>query len=130
MSKLNKNISVYFIGMAGILLSTHLVIPHDHHFSDISSARDTECPVNDDQTHKHRNFPFHCRAFNDLTIKKANKFNCFEKIRHHQYEFIRYSEFTGHLSESKLTCFVTFEKPVHYPFFLKSYSLRAPPALA
>jgi len=71
-SKVFKNIAVFSLWLAGLVIIAHLMIPHDHHPDSIAFNKENQCHA--DQTKipaKAPLFPFHCHALNDLTFEKA-----------------------------------------------------------
>ncbi|WP_016778616.1 hypothetical protein [Anaerophaga thermohalophila] len=70
-----KNIALFLLWMAGLVIFLHEVIPHHHHFHSVY----VNVPVAGDSTsceysHGH-NEPFddarnHCHAFNDITVER------------------------------------------------------------
>ena len=71
MRKILKYTSVFSLWLAGLALSAHLLLPHDHHFADTFSNQDENCPASNNKSNHHSGFPMHCHAFNDLTSEKA-----------------------------------------------------------
>jgi len=71
MRKIIEFLMVVFLWVAGLSLSAHMLLPHDHHISDSYSHQDESCPVSDENSGHKPAFPAHCQAFNDLTSEKA-----------------------------------------------------------
>jgi hypothetical protein len=68
--KILKYIPGFFLLLAGLAVSAHAIIPHDHHLSESSASHDDTCPFSNDKPDHHKGFPIHCHAFNDLASEK------------------------------------------------------------
>ena len=72
MGKALKNIAVFSLWLAGLVIIAHLMVPHDHH---------SDCSVFNEENECHASntalpasapaFPLHCHALNDMTFEKA-----------------------------------------------------------
>jgi hypothetical protein len=121
-----KYIKVFTLMLGWFIITAHLVIPHDHHSSDLYGNKEESCPVSDEKPgHGHR-LPIHCHAFNDLVTEKAVKIVSVRYIQSGNILYpgicdICYSQvFITTITENKLT--FTFNP------LLENCSLRAPPA--
>ena len=129
MRKCLKYTSVFFLCLAGLALSAHLLLPHDHHIVDTFSNQDENCPVSNNKSNHHSGFPIHCHAFNDLASEKSRPIKITQNI---QVSFVTFgiltdtSAFKLHGSFISLT---DFQKPIFDSFTLELSLLRAPPAL-
>jgi hypothetical protein len=130
MGRFIKIIPISFIWLAGLILTAHLIIPHDHHVNYPFTAQDSQCPVTKNQHDHQTGFPIHCQAFNDLKAEEIVKY-FFNDNSH--YETADFSSDHRH-HESSLECTFLFidihNKPFTDLFFLDFFPLRAPPALA
>lgn len=73
MSKVFKNIAVFPLWLAGLVIIAHLVIPHDHHSDCSASNKENECHAdNTGNPVKPSGFPLHCHALNDLTFERTS----------------------------------------------------------
>jgi hypothetical protein len=70
MRKIVEILMVFFLWTAGLTLSAHMLLPHDHHISEFYSHEDESCPASDENSRHKPAFPVHCQAFNDLTSEK------------------------------------------------------------
>lgn len=70
-NKIFRNITVYFLWVAGLAVNAHMIIPHDHHQVDTVAGQEDPCPVSNSKTDHHSGFPVHCHFCNDLTSEKA-----------------------------------------------------------
>jgi hypothetical protein len=66
-----KNIQIFFLFLAGLVLNAHMMIPHDHHQADSDFCREISYPVSKTGSAHHQGLPVHCHAFNDLTSGKV-----------------------------------------------------------
>jgi hypothetical protein len=129
MKKFFKYISVFFLWIAGLALSAHMLIPHDHHLTDPLSNQDKSCSNSNNSNHK-SGLPIHCHAFNNLASEKSKPVQITQNI---QPSFVTFgiltdtSAFKLHGSFISLT---DFQKPIFDSFTLELSLLRAPPSLA
>jgi len=72
-SKTLKNIAVFSLWLAGLVIIAHSLIPHDHHSEysildnkEACHSGKSELPL------KPSSFPIHCHALNDLTFKNTS----------------------------------------------------------
>ena len=72
MRKTFKSISVFFLWLAWLFILAHQIIPHDHHLVESVSYRGDSCPLSNNKSDHHPEFPVHCHALNDLTSEKVN----------------------------------------------------------
>jgi hypothetical protein len=126
MVKIFKHIPVLLLWLAGLTLTAHQLIPHDHCINDPFS----KCQAPLSNSHHKSGFPAHCHAFNDLIMEKLRP----DYISHNtQVDFIAFAILTDKLS---FKIQVTGERIFHIPesvFYsdrLKLSSLRAPPSFA
>ena len=72
-SKVFKNIAVFSLWLAGLVIMAHLAIPHDHHSDCSGLSQESECHADNTKLPvKAPVFPIHCHALNDLTFEKAS----------------------------------------------------------
>ncbi len=73
MGKAFKNMAVFSLWLAGLVIIAHLLIPHDHHCESNIFTKDDACHA-DNAGHPHKSpvFPLHCHALNDLTFEKTS----------------------------------------------------------
>jgi hypothetical protein len=62
-----------FIGLASLVIFTHAILPHHHHFDSLFSHHEEEASDSCHQENHPEDKAEHCHAFNDLVV---------EKIRH------------------------------------------------
>jgi hypothetical protein len=129
-SKTFKYISVIFLWIAGLTLSAHLIIPHDHHTADSFIDQDENCPASNQRPDHNSGFPVHCHAFNDLTSEKTRPLQISDNV---QFSFVTYSILTDKSSvifQSSLFSLKEYSETYFDSYILKFSSLRAPPASA
>jgi|APMed6443717190_1056831.scaffolds.fasta_scaffold441124_1 hypothetical protein len=130
MRKIFKFISVFSLLVAGLTLSAHLLLPHDHHFADPFSRQDNNCPASNDKSGQKSHLPAHCHAFNDLTSDKSRPIQISQNI---QIRFITITILTETSAfKLKRSCIsnIVFSKPIFDCHILEFSPLRAPPVLA
>jgi hypothetical protein len=128
--RLIKNTGIFFLLLAGLAVSAHMIIPHDHHIGDSSSGQEDSCPFSSGKTDHHKGFPIHCHAFNDLAS---------EKIVISLLPVIDRQNYLAIITLFDPFAFVLkFHSPpdteywelIPEPFLLEFSSLRAPPVLS
>jgi hypothetical protein len=129
MYKANKNIPVLFLGLAWIVFTFHLLIPHDHHLTDSYGNKEETCPSSKEKPGHNKGIPIHCHAFNDLASEKAIIIKIIRNIQ--SFDAVKSSfpdsiDFTLHLSVLTIP---DIQKPVIDSGILELTSLRAPPTL-
>lgn len=130
MRKILKYTSVFTLWLAGLTLSAHLLLPHDHHITDSFSNQDKNCPASNNESDHSSGFPLHCHAFNDLASEKLRSCQVLQNI---QYIFISFCNCSAK-STFKLpfssVIIVDLQKPISDSFALELSLLRAPPVSA
>ena len=127
MSKSVRIISGVCLWFAWLVLTAHLMIPHDHHLMESFTGQEESCPASTDNTHHHSGIPVHCHAFNDLASEKAITFVLNDNIQSDNVSFNNYSD--PFLFDFQLS-FITIHdirKPFPDPSLLELSALRAPP---
>jgi hypothetical protein len=125
-----KYIPVSFLWFAWLVLTSHLLIPHDHHLVESLANQEEPCPASQSDPLHHSGFPVHCHAFNDLTSEKAVTFILEDNIQYYDASFFNYS-YTLFLDYPKPgTILFDFRKPFPELYLLETSSLRAPPELS
>jgi hypothetical protein len=72
-SKAIKNIAVFSLWLAGLVIITHLLIPHDHHFDSSACSKEEVCQANNTKHPvKTPGFPLHCHGLNELAFEKMS----------------------------------------------------------
>jgi hypothetical protein len=130
MSRIIKKISVFFLWLAWLVLTAHMIIPHDHHLADSVTGQGDSCPLSPDKSERHSGFPPHCHAFNDLTSEKATAFLMQDQVHHNDLFFSDFTDiFVFELSTSPVTIF-DIRKSFPDSNLLELSLLRAPPCLS
>ena len=125
-----KNIGLIFIGLAGLVIMAHGVVPHHHHYDSIyAHTDDNPCTA----AHKHErkeNKKQHCHAFNESKVDRVKHFKInFQTVARFFEVIFVLPEFSG---TSKSSYFEYHFTNNIYPYFLFIYTefpLRAPPTL-
>jgi hypothetical protein len=128
MRKIIKNIPAFFLWIAWLVITAHLIIPHDHHSSDLYGNKEDECPVTDGKSGHNHGLPVHCHAFNDLVTEKVIKYIPGKHIQSHDftlYDFNKISDFqTFHIT------IIEQHKTFASNPTVEFYALRAPPVVS
>jgi hypothetical protein len=125
MNKLFKNIAGFFILMAWLIITAHLIIPHDHHSTDLCGKMEDKCPLNDGKTRPDHGFPMHCHAFNDLVAEKFVKPVLTRNIQYHDFSIPDFSDIVK--DQVSLTTISACQKKISNIDYFGLSSLRAPP---
>jgi hypothetical protein len=76
MTKKGKNIAIVLLWLAGLVIFSHEVIPHHHHFHSVYTHNHATHGDGCDHSHEEGE-PFddgsnHCHAFNDITVERQS----------------------------------------------------------
>jgi hypothetical protein len=128
-----KHISKFLILFAGLIILTHAIVPHHHHFHCIDAPPAASPTCEEPHTDKHNeNQATHCHAFNLLIFEKTNipvKLAPFEFDFHFDLFSIETSpKTTVEISASYKICCIGLI--LQKQLFCTSSSLRAPPVTA
>lgn len=74
-----KQISFLLLLGFNILLG-HNLFPHHHHAEILPGALNTDCPI-EHEDHDSDDHPFHCHAFNNVTVIKDSQSNIQQKVK-------------------------------------------------
>jgi hypothetical protein len=123
-----SSIPVFSLWLAWLVLTAHLIIPHDHHLADSFSREDEKCHSSNSNTN-HHGFPIHCHAFNGLASEKATKYVPEKKILNNDLPF-------GAITKNSTSDFLISQTSIFnvcepFPdlYLLDLSQLRAPPSL-
>ena len=130
MSKVLKNIAVFSLWLAGLVIIAHLLIPHDHH-SDSGFNNGNDCHAsNTGHPANSPGFPMHCHALNDLTFEKTSPiFVVHNNIPTCELFILNFVESAIPVSSFSYIKIKDFHKPLIETDFLRFSPFRAPPAL-
>jgi hypothetical protein len=129
MKRVLKNIPVIILWVAWLILTAHLLIPHDHHLVETYVNQEEPCPASHGSPNHHPLTPVHCHAFNDITFEKSVGFiHYFNQL---SVGLISYNSFDPIIPDYHVQRIGLFglndSLPDHY--LLEISSLRAPPVL-
>lgn len=131
MNKVFKNIAVFSLWLAGLVIMAHLLIPHDHHSDSSVFNKDNECHAgNTSHPDKSPVFPMHCHALNDLTFEKTSSV-IFVYNDIPAFDLFIVSLFDSVVPDIDLSRIKIkdFHKPLKETDFLRLSPFRGPPAL-
>jgi len=126
-----KNLTVFSLWLAGLVIIAHLLIPHDHHSGSGIFDKEDTCH-SDNAGHKHKSpvFPLHCHALNDLTFEKTSTVFVADN------NIPSCNLFIQSVIDSKITPFYSscfkirdYQIPLIDIDFIRLSHLRAPPSL-
>lgn len=126
-----QHIAKLFIFLAGLIILTHAIVPHHHHFElTHSSAKESTCESNA-HCKNNENRDAHCHGFNILvsgTISKSTLNNSLSGY----FSFFLFGIFSNFEIQSVKNLLSTiFDYQIIFlkQFFSTAQSLRAPPAI-
>jgi len=67
MREIYKNTFAYILLIVGLIIFSHSIIPHDHHYTEVCETEHDTHQGHEDAT----NDPIHCHFLNDIIISKA-----------------------------------------------------------
>ncbi|TSA33951.1 MAG: hypothetical protein D4R64_13100 [Porphyromonadaceae bacterium] len=130
MSKIIKNIPVYLLWLAGLAITAHLIIIHDHHLADANSHQEDYCPVSNEKTGHSSGFPIHCCAFNDVTSEKATAYSLTRIVQCNEISICGFSDADTFEFQGPCITIFNLRKPFPDSYLLELSSLRAPPSIS
>lgn len=128
MSKIFRYTSVFFLWLAWLFLTAHMVIPHDHHVIESVTGKGDTCPLSNNKSDHHSGFPIHCHAFNDLTSEKATIFVMNTRANLNDLFFSNFTDVFIFEIKTNLNSIFDISKSFHESHILELYALRAPPS--
>jgi hypothetical protein len=126
MRKIFRNISVLFIWLAWLVITAHLIIPHDHHSADSFATNQNSCATSHGKEDHHPGFPIHCHAFNDLASEKARPY-IIKNVQNSVIGFCSFSYSSVFESNFPWIKITDFQKFLPDSYLLAFTPLRAPP---
>jgi len=130
MNKFLKKISVFFLWFALLVISSHMIIPHDHHLLESFVSHEESCPVSNGNSEHHTGFPVHCHAFNELASEKAITFLLRRSIQSNDLSFSSFSNPFVFELQMSLIIISDIREPFPDPYLLELSLLRAPPSFS
>jgi hypothetical protein len=128
-NKFLKSIRLFFLLLAGLAITAHLVIPHDHHMISTVSGQHESCPASGNKTGHHQSFPVHCHAFNDLAADKLASVFSVKSIPSGFISVIWSDDLNiSDIPETNEPVTDT-GRSLPFAYISRYYSLRAPPSL-
>jgi hypothetical protein len=130
MSRFYKSIRVFFLLLAGLAISAHMIILHDHHLSDPIIGQKDSCSAADGKSGHHTGLPVHCHVFNDLAAEKLSSLVLKKYIHSGFSTIIWFPDYSvNELHVALITVFGT-RKP--FPdIYIPDYSpFRGPPSVS
>lgn len=125
-----KYISVFFLWFAWLVMTAHLMIPHDHHLADSFAHQGNSCPDSNGRSSHIPAFPVHCHAFNDLTSEKVFTYSFSHNIQCNNFFFSSISDPFAFIQLLRHITITDLRKPFPDTYLLGYSSLRAPPELS
>jgi hypothetical protein len=130
MRRLLSSIRILFLLLAGLAVSAHAVIPHDHHLTGSACGQKDSCPVPDDKPGQHPCFPVHCHAFNDIAVERLTSVILARYLQNCFLSAICIPCYIDHEFTSSAVPVPEYKRPlpnINIPDF---FPLRAPPSVS
>jgi hypothetical protein len=125
-----KYISVLFLWLVCLVMTAHLIIPHDHHLTDSFNTTEDICPVSNGKTDHGSGFPVHCHALNDLTSERATTIFLKKNVKFNNLSFSTLTEAFIFEFQVPLSTIIDIREPFPDPYLFEIPSLRAPPSIS
>lgn len=130
-NRIFKSLRHIFLLFAGVVIISHLIIPHDHHFSIQNNSLKDSCQMPDEKSGRHPLLPAHCYAFNDLTAEKSTPLKIIRQLDQTGFAtviwFPDYLIPGQHISQTVLPA---SDKPFQQIYITDFFPFRAPPCLS
>jgi hypothetical protein len=129
MRKILNYISGFSLWLAVLTLSTHLLLPHDHHLTDSFSDQDENCPVSNNKSEHRSGYPMHCHSFNDLALEKARPQYISQKNQCNYADFTNSPKTFDFDFQLPFGSLYSLQNTIFDSFTFELLLLRAPPSL-
>ncbi|MCX6320220.1 MAG: hypothetical protein NTX93_00220 [Bacteroidia bacterium] len=130
MHKIIKNIPAFFLLLAGLVITAHLIIPHDHHLADSFTTKEDSCPVSNGKSGHSSGFPIHCHAFNDLTSEKATAYYFICNIQNNDILISSFFDSLAFELQFHIIPIIDLRESFPDHYLLELSQFRAPPSLS
>jgi hypothetical protein len=128
MSKVFKNLSIFSLWLACLVITAHVIIPHDHHSADSSAAKEDSCPASNGKPDHSSGFPVHCHALNDLTSEKTIIYYFARNIQNNDVLISIF--FDPFELQFHYIPIIDFRESFPDPYLLELSQFRAPPSFS
>jgi hypothetical protein len=129
-TRICKSIPKMLLLLAGFIIISHLIIPHDHHTSFQKNSTRDSCPLSDEKTGHHPLFPAHCHAFNDMAADKFSPVAIPQLKLNGIMTIIWFPDYVIPGIQVSHTILPASDKPFYQIFVPDSFPLRAPPSVS
>ena len=130
MRRIINFLMAFFLWLAALTLSAHMLLPHDHHISDCNSPQEETCPATDKNSTHHPVFPLHCHAFNDATAGRERPVFISAVSANDLTAICSFLNAGAHELQSDSESIFYLQLPAFDSFTYESALLRAPPSLS
>jgi hypothetical protein len=128
MCKIIKSFSVFFFWLSWVIMTVHMIIPHDHHFTESVTDKGGSCPLTDNKSGHHSGFPVHCHVLNDLTSERLSSFIVKNQFQNKDILFAGNTDIIVHKNKTKVVTLFDISNSFSYSYILELSFLRAPPS--
>jgi hypothetical protein len=125
-----KSLRPLILLIAGIALTAHLIVPHDHHLAGPAVGSTESCPLSGQSTDNHRHIPVHCQAFNDLAAEKATPVNVKKLTRASFVMVIWHSNYNTQANDLLSTLVENSGDPITFICLPDISPFRGPPSVS
>ncbi len=120
MEKIFKNTTLFFMLIAGLVVFSHSVVPHDHHYN---LADD----LADEQQNDEERVPIHCHFLDYVTVDQTIQKTAVQKIVQQPVLFVVLSGFTFEEKSNTQTYFLKSDHKSDLSTFIKASPTRGSP---
>jgi hypothetical protein len=127
MRKIIKSLSVFFFWLSWVIMTVHMIIPHDHHFAESVTSKGDSCPLTDNKSGHHSGFPVHCHVLNDLTSERVSSFILKNQVQNKEISFVDNADIIVNKNKTTVLAFYNISNSFSDSYILELSFLRAPP---
>ncbi|MGM0531312.1 MAG: hypothetical protein ACQER7_08170 [Bacteroidota bacterium] len=124
--QIKNKISIYFLGLIGLLFLAHAVVPHHHHYDSNSIPVHPSTEDCQHESNGSKETDYHCHAFNNLVVDNYRD-QLVQIINHYPDFAIHHTEFVLFSKETEEVAYRTFNYRTINQYYYLSHHLRAPP---
>jgi len=123
MKKILKNTMLFFMLIAGLVIFSHSLIPHDHHYNLVDN-------LVDEHHNNQENKPFHCHFLDYVIADAAIQKTVIQKIVLQPVLFVVLSDFNSEKKLNKQTHFIKSENKLNLLTIIKIFPTRGSPSFS
>ncbi len=131
MRKVHKYLTVFSLWIVGIIILSHVAIPHHHHFDSITSHQNYKDQTTSTHDGNREDSPLHCHGLNDISTDRFESYRIeLQNVPITDLILNTNTEPTLHLySLSNNINYSTYNISFSGQYFLSCTPFRGPPSL-